>query len=99
MGRLDFLTRLFGSGGASPGRDGGIYIHVRCDACGEVIQARVNPASELSQVDEGEGYFVRKVLVGRQCYRPIEVTLRYSDLGKHETSREVKGGTSVADPG
>ena len=38
---------------------------------------------------------VRKVLVGRQCFRSIEVQLRYSDLGKTEISREVKGGTSV----
>jgi hypothetical protein len=95
VGRLDFLTRLFKGGGGTPARDGGIYIRVRCDACGEVVQTRINPSSELSMVEEGEGYFVRKVLVGRQCFRPIEVTVRYSDLGKHEIGREVKGGTSV----
>jgi hypothetical protein len=95
VGPLDFLTRLFGQGRAASGtRDGGVYIRVRCDACGEVITARINPTSELSQADEG-GYYVRKVLVGRQCFRPIEVQLRYSDLGRTETSREVKGGTSV----
>ena len=97
MGPLSFLSRLFGGGGPSTrGADGGIYIRVRCDACGEVIQARINPTAELSQSDEGGGYFVRKVLVGRQCFRPIEVQVRYSDLGKTEIGREVKGGTSVA---
>jgi hypothetical protein len=96
MGRLDFISRLFRGGGGTQTRDGGIYIRVRCDACGEVVQARINPASELSLADEGEGYFVRKVLVGRQCFRAIEVQLRYSDLGKTEISREVRGGTSVA---
>jgi hypothetical protein len=96
VGPLDFLSRLLKGGGPAQTRDGGIYIQVRCDACGEVIQARINPASELSLADEGEGYFVRKVLVGRQCYRTIEVQLRYRDLGKTEISREVKGGTSVA---
>jgi hypothetical protein len=35
------------------------------------------------------------VLVGRQCFRPIEVQIHYSDLGRTETSREVTGGTSV----
>ena len=94
MGGLDFLRRLFGGGG-SRSTDGGVYIRVKCNACGEVIQARINPASELSQVDEGEGYFVRKVLVGRQCFRPIEVSLRYADLHGKEISREVVGGTSV----
>lgn len=90
---MSFLSRLFGGGG--PRRsDGGIYIRVKCDACGEVVQARISPNSELSQSDDG-GYYVRKVVVGRQCFRPIEVQLRYSDLGQHEVGREVKGGTSV----
>ena len=94
MGRVSFLSRLFGGGGGARSADGGVYIRVKCDACGEVIQARISPTSELSQADEG-GYYVRKVLVGRQCFRSIEVQLRYSDLGKTEISREVKGGTSV----
>ncbi|MBV9328132.1 MAG: hypothetical protein JO352_30825 [Chloroflexi bacterium] len=94
MGRLGFLSRLFGGGSRPGGSDNGIYIRVKCDACGEIVQARVNPTSELSQADEG-GYYVRKVLVGRQCFRPIEVQLRYSDLGRTEIGREVKGGTSV----
>ena len=94
MGPLSFLSRLFGGGGGQRGPDGGVYIRVKCDACGEIIQARINPTSELSQSDEG-GYFVRKVLVGRQCFRPIEVQIRYSDLGRNELSREVKGGVSV----
>ena len=91
---MSFLSRLFGGGGGARSADGGIYIRVKCDACGEIIQARISPTSELSQADEG-GYYVRKVLVGRQCFRSIEVQLRYSDLGKTEISREVKGGTSV----
>jgi hypothetical protein len=94
MGRLSFLKNLFG-GGAASSRDGGLYVRVKCDACGEVIQARINPTSELSQADEGEGYFVRKVLVGKQCFRSIEVRLRYADLRGTELSREVRGGTSV----
>jgi hypothetical protein len=80
MGGLGFLRRLFGGAGSGArSADGGIYVRVRCDACGEVVQARINPTSELSLSDEGEGYFVRKVLVGKQCFRPIE----------------IRGGTSV----
>ena len=95
MGPVSFLSRLFGGGGRSTrSADGGIYIRVKCDACGEIIRARINPNSELSQLDEG-GYFVRKVLVGQQCFRAIEVQLRYSDLGRTEIGREIKGGTSV----
>jgi hypothetical protein len=96
-GLTGFLSRLFGSadGSRSRGSDGGIYIRVKCSACDEIIQARINPTAELSRPDEGEGYFVRKVLVGRQCFRQIEVSLRYADLRGTEISREVHGGTSV----
>ena len=68
---------------------------MRCDACGEIVQSRVSPTSELSLEDDGKTYFVRKVLVGKQCFRPIEVELRYSDLRGTEVSREVHGGSSV----
>ena len=96
MGRLGFLRRLFGGGSSSArSHDGGIYVRVKCNACGEVVQTRINPTSELSQVDEGSGYFVRKVLVGQQCFRPIEVELHYADLRGTEISREIRGGTSA----
>jgi hypothetical protein len=91
---LSRLASLFGGSGPTGASDGGIYIRVRCAACGEVVQARINPTSELSLSDDG-GYFVRKVLVGQQCFRPIEVELRYSDLRGTEIGREVRGGTSV----
>jgi hypothetical protein len=93
VGRLDFLQRLFGRGGSSR-QDGGIYIRVKCNACGEVIQSRINPTSDLSQSDDG-GYFVRKVLIGKQCYRSIEVEIQYADLRGTERDRQVRGGTSV----
>jgi hypothetical protein len=101
MGGLAFLRSLFGGrragAGAGPsGADRGIYIRVRCNACGEVVQARVNPTAELSLEDDGKTYYVRKVLVGRQCFRSIEVELRYADLRGTEVSREVRGGTSVS---
>jgi hypothetical protein len=99
MGGLSVFKRLFGGGGSgrasSRGRDGGIYVRVKCNACGEIVQTRINPTSELSQLEDGGGYFVRKVLVGRQCFRPIEVQLRYADLRGKEIGREVSGGTSV----
>ena len=90
------LASIFGGGsGSQASRDTGIYVRVKCDACGEIVQARISPMSELSQSDDGSGYFVRKVLVGRQCFRPIEVQLRYADMRGKEIGREVRGGTSV----
>ncbi len=98
MGLLDRLRSLAG-GTPSHARDPGLYFHVRCDACGEVIRGRVSPQSELSQVDEGGGYFVRKVLVGQRCFRSIEVELQYADLGGKLLSREVHGGQFVDSSG
>jgi hypothetical protein len=101
VGSLGFFQRLAGLFGGSAGNgaqrshDGGIYVRVKCDACGEIVQARISPTSELSQADDGSGYFVRKVLVGKQCFRPIEVQLRYADMRGKEIGREVRGGTSV----
>jgi hypothetical protein len=94
---LTFLKRLFGGGGngAQRSSDGGIYVSVQCNACSEVVTARINPRSELSMSDDGKTYFVRKVLVGQQCFRPIELEVRYSDLRGTEIGREVRGGTSV----
>jgi hypothetical protein len=95
VGPLSWLSRLFAGGGSRTSTDGGIYVEVRCNACGEVIRARVSPSSELSLDDDGT-YFVRKVLVGQKCFRPIEVELRYKDLRGSEVSREIRGGTSVS---
>ena len=93
---LNFFKNLFGGSAPAASSDRGIYVEVKCDACGEIVRARVNPTSELSLQDDGQTYYVRKVLVGQQCFRPIEVELRYSDLRGTEVSREVHGGTSVS---
>jgi hypothetical protein len=94
---LDGLKRLFGGGRLNTASgDGGIYVRVKCDACAEVIQARVNPTADLSVSEDGNSYFVRKVLIGKQCYRSIEVLLTYADMRGTEVSREVRGGTSVS---
>jgi hypothetical protein len=95
MGLLNTIARLFG--GARSAGSNGMYLRVRCDACGEIVQTRINPSAELSLSDDGQSYFVRKVLVGQRCFRQIEVIVRYADLGRTETGREVHGGTSVPD--
>lgn len=95
---LGRLASLFGGGnrgGRQRSPDGGIYLRVKCNACGEIVQARISPTSELSRSDDDAGYFVRKVLVGKQCFRPIEVELHYADMRGKEISREVRGGISV----
>jgi hypothetical protein len=91
---VSFFGRLFRGRTAAP-PDRGLYIDVRCNACGENVRARINPLSELSLDDDGKTYFVRKVLVGKQCFRTMEVRLRYSDLRGTVVDRTVSGGTFV----
>ena len=95
VGLGELVARLFGRGEPAATVDRGLYVRVRCDACGEIVQTRIDPAGDLSLADDGDGYFVRKVLVGQQCFRPIEVRIRYADQRGTEISREVEGGTSV----
>ena len=97
MGRLGvgFLSRLFGrsSGGSV---DHGIYVYARCSACGELIRSRINPTAELSPAEDESGeYFVRKVLIGQRCYRPVELALRFKDTRGTLASHQAQGGTFV----
>lgn len=88
------LSGLFRRRGSPP--DDGIYVRARCDACGEVVQTRINRGTDLSLADDGQSYFVRKVLVGRQCFRPIELQIRYADpRGATELARDISGGSTV----
>ena len=96
---MSWLRRLLGARPRGETPAASIFVQVRCNACGEVIRARINPAAELSACDDGEGYFVRKVVVGRRCFRPIELRLRYRDLRGTLLSREATGGTFEADGG
>jgi hypothetical protein len=99
---VSWLGRLFGRGekeatDGTPRRrtvdkDGGLYVYVRCQGCGEEIQGRINPSSDLSRAEDGRGYFVRKVLIGQQCFRPIELQLRYADMNGSLLSYDVTGG-------
>jgi hypothetical protein len=95
VGLLDQLKRAFG--GASGGRDDGIYLYIRCNRCGDRVRVRVAPNSELQQEFDGgsdrvSGYSVRKMVVDSRCFRPIEVTLRL-DARKREEDRQIRGGT------
>lgn len=96
---MGLLDRLLGRRVGQPGQpaDRGLPVSARCAACGEVIRARINPTAELSLQDDGT-YFVRKVLVGQQCFRPVEVQLRYADAGGRALlASEAHGGTLVGD--
>lgn len=91
------LLRQLGNiltGKSTTTNDVGYYYYVRCNRCGEVIRVRINPMNDLSAKDEGEGWFTRKVIVGKRCYNRMEAEFNYDSKRKLIDS-QVSGGTLV----
>ncbi len=98
---MSFLKRLAGLFGGPASGEGGSYYRftVRCNRCGEEIQARVNLSNDLSvEYGEGDGeqtYVCRKGIMGTgRCFQIVEVTLRF-DARRQLTERQIAGGTFV----
>lgn len=107
---MSFLTKLFPSlakkgTGSQQGytrRDGqhAIWIYFQCGRCGEKIPVRIRTTSELQRregpdADLGPGhYFIRKTVVGSQCFQRIEAVVdfdhRYNVVESH-----VQGGRLI----
>jgi hypothetical protein len=80
-------------------RDGGYWIVVRCQRCGEIIRTRVNLSNDLSPNFEEGGetvtYFCRKTLMGNQhCFQQVEVELTF-DANRRLVDRQIHGGEFV----
>lgn len=90
---MGFLGRLFPNLGKSQSKgkagytttDGphGLWFYVRCDKCDEKIAVRLRTTSEVQKregPDEELGlghYFVKKTIVGSNCYQRIEATVDF----------------------
>ncbi len=101
MSFLKRLSNLF----AAPGKaeDASYWIQVKCDRCGEVIQARLDLRNDLSSnygdTAEDTTYFCRKVLMGSQhCYQQIEVDLTF-DARHKLIQKEISGGKFIEEGG
>lgn len=99
MGFLDSLRKTFGGGGGGSrfgGADPNAYwIYAQCRRCGEPLKARINLLNEPSEADEGEGWIVRKGLVGsgaNRCFQTVEVTLKFDSKKQNIIESEVVGG-------
>ena len=91
---MGFLKNLFGG---SPGKPEKKYyvFQVKCKRCGEIIEGRVDLDNDLSLNDEGDGYIVRKGLMGaNRCFQQIEVELKF-DSSRQLQEKTITGGTFV----
>ena len=59
-----------------------MFLQVKCNRCGEIIEGRVDLNNDLSVEYEGNNavYFGRKVLMSSngQCFQQIEVELKFN---------------------
>ena len=91
---MDFLKKLFSSDPAKPQKNYYTF-NVKCKRCGEIIEGRLDLDNDLSLNDEGNGYLVRKTLMGgNRCFQQIEVELNFTSE-RQLTDQQVTGGTIV----
>ena len=91
---MSFLKNIFGGTPAKPEKHYYTF-NVKCRRCGEIIEGRVDLDNDLSLNDEGNGYIVRKGLIGgNRCFQQIEVELNF-DSSHQLTEKTITGGTFV----
>lgn len=92
---MGFFKNLFGGGEPAKPEKHYYVFQVKCKRCGEIIEGRVDLANDLSMNDEGEGYIVRKGLIGaNRCFQQIEVELNF-DSARQIVERNITGGEFV----
>jgi len=88
---MSFLKNLFSSTPAKPPKNYFTF-NVKCKRCGEIIEGRIDLDNDLSLNDEGNGYIVRKGLIGgNRCFQQIEVELTF-DSSRQLIDKSITGG-------
>jgi hypothetical protein len=93
---MGFLKKLFSNEPSKPEKRYYTF-NVKCRRCGEIIEGRVDLDNDLSLNDEGDGYLVRKGLIGsgdNHCFQQINVELKFSST-KAVIEEQIQGGTFV----
>ena len=86
-----FLKNLFNSTPSKPEKRYHTF-NVKCNRCGEIIAGRIDLDNNLSLNDEGNGYIVRKGLIGgNRCFQQIEVELTF-DSKRQLIDQSITGG-------
>ena len=91
---MNILKNLFGGGGRD--EDRGIYFYVKPKMCQQILRVRVDPLNDMSQTDDGKGYWCRKVASAARCPFQAELEL-YFDKNKRFTTSDVTNGELVSE--
>lgn len=82
---MSFLSRLFGRG-APTSTDNVIWLHVRCERCGEKIRVRINRHTDAQLEYDERGrpthYVLRKEILGARCPSLMAVTMQLDRGGR-----------------
>ena len=90
---MNFLKKLFGGDGER--NDRGMYFYVSPHRCDDVLRVRVDMSNDLSQRDDGSGYWVRKLASGGN-YKCNQVELTFFfDSNRRLVDQEIDGGKLV----
>ncbi len=92
---MNILKNLFGGVGQGSDDKRGFYVYVRPKRCDEIIEVRVDLFNDLSQEDDGSGYFVRKLASAVRCPFQAEITL-YFDKNRRHTISDIEHGEFVS---
>ena len=93
---MGFLKNLFGGTSAKPEKRFYIF-NVKCNRCGEIIEGRVDLDNDLSLNDEGDGFIVRKGLIGSGgtlFFQQIEVEIQFTSA-RELMKKKIQGGEFV----
>lgn len=91
---MNFLKKLFGGVGGSGGNANAQYFYVRPKRCDEIVEVRVNLHNDLSQNDDGDGYFVRKLVRANRCPFTAELHITF-DNNRRIVQIGVQDGAAV----
>ncbi len=88
---MGFLKNLFSNTPAKPEKRYYVF-QVKCKRCGELIEGRVDLDNDLSLNDDGNGYLIRKTLMGgNRCFQQIAVELNF-DSSRQLMDKTITGG-------
>lgn len=89
---MDFLKKLFGGGASN--RDDALYLYVQPKMCKEIVKVRVDMRNHLSLNDEGNGYYVRKIVSGTRCPFQSEIEI-FFNRERRITDQNITDGEFV----
>lgn len=91
---MNFLKKWFGGGGSRGGDGRSFYVYVRPKRCDQLVEVRIDLLNDLSQDEQGDGYFIRKTAQAIRCPFPAEMTLHF-DKNRRYVGGEIENGEFV----